>query len=66
MSEIGFGEADNGAAVVQGSFVAQGASMCTTISSIGGMLTVNSPRSDDWAVWKSREQRIQGTDHCEW
>ena len=55
VSEIGFGEADNGAAVVQGSFVAQGASMCMTISSVEGVLTVDSPCSNDWAVWKPRE-----------
>lgn len=57
VNEVAFGETSNGAAMVQGSFVGQGASTPSFFHFFGTRkLTYVSPCENEWPIWESRKQ----------
>ena len=62
-SQVTFGETSTGAAMVQGSFVAQGASTSSLTHTPSSSLILYSTRTDGWDVWEQGQRREQGADN---
>ena len=63
VNEVSFGETAAGAAMVQGSYVGQGASKFDRGYSACVLKPIRSPRAYGGSIWKQREYRIEGADY---
>jgi transcription initiation factor TFIIIB Brf1 subunit/transcription initiation factor TFIIB len=66
INEVSFGETAAGAAMVQGSYVGQGASKFGRVDSVYVLKRIRSSRSYGGSIWKQREYRVEGADYCQW
>lgn len=66
VNELGFDETSAGAAVVQGSFVAQGSSMSfTSTRGAYSLICIYSTGASNWPSRSSSKSRVEGTNHRE-
>ena len=64
VNEVSFGETAAGAAMVQGSYVGQGASKFSRrgLERVCVLKSIRSPRAYGGSIWQQRKYRVEGAD----